>query len=291
MFSKDRWQFWRRAAFGFLLMLAPMFIVGCWLEVEESFTPLTRVPSAVTAELPDGVKMARDAMLTHVTSKYDIKLPVSDADWAVEYDALEDIIGAGAYRLTADSCVVTISNPLMFPDTFIYHVILDDAAAGFHWEGDVDCQGQVLQPWSSANNPAVPVPDTINIVTLADLHSTAGIEVCRLDCASYTPLFTIGNQELIASLISALDSDMPLRPHVRCPAVYQLRFILADGQHHDFGYTCQMMTPTYLRGNQDFWMGQDAIAPDAFNELMLPLISPQLPDDSAWKPLYGLLEL
>lgn len=291
MFSKDRWQLWRRIAFGFLLMLVPLFIVGCNLEVEESFNPLTRVPTAVTAELPDGVRMARDAMVTYVTFKYDITLPVSDADWAVEYLALEDIIGAGAYRLTADSCVVTISNPLMAPDTTIYHVVLDDAAADFHWEGDVDCQGQVLPKSSAVDNLAVSTPNTINIVTLADLHSTIGIEVCGLDCASYTPLFTIGNQELIASLISALDTDMSLRPHVRCPAVYQLRFILADGQHRDFGYTCQMMTPTYLRGNQDFWMGQDAIAPDTFNELMLPLIAPELPEDSAWKPLSGLFGL
>lgn len=35
-----------------------------------------------------------------------------------------------------------------------------------------------------------------------------------------------------------------------------------------------MMTPTYLRGGQAFWMGQDALAPDAFNQLILPLIAP-----------------
>ena len=32
------------------------------------------------AELPDGVKMARDASLTYVNFKYGIRLPVSDAD-------------------------------------------------------------------------------------------------------------------------------------------------------------------------------------------------------------------
>ena len=110
----------------------------------------------------------------------------------------------------------------------------------------------------------------------------------RLDCASYTPLYTIGNPELISALVDALDSDLPLRPRTQCPAVYQLRFILEDGQHYDFGYTCQMMTPTFLRGNQDFWMGQDGIAPDAFNDLILPLIAPGLPDDSEWEPLTGL---
>ena len=126
------------------------------------------------------------------------------------------------------------------------------------------------------------VPDSINLVTLADLHTTVGIEICHLDCASYTPFYTIGNPELIAALVDALDTDIQLRPHARCPATLQLRFVLANGQHYDFGYACQMMTPTFLRGNQDFWHGQDAVAPDAFNELMLPLLAPGSVEGYSW---------
>ena len=43
-----------------------MLIVGCNPEVEETFTPLTLVPTAVSAELPEEVKMARDAALAYV---------------------------------------------------------------------------------------------------------------------------------------------------------------------------------------------------------------------------------
>ena len=206
MFGKKYVAAVARNGFGFLPILALMFIVGCSSTVEEIFTPLTPVPADDTIELPEGVQITRDAVL------------------------------------------------------------------------DVDAQGQVSLKSSSVGDTAVSGPDTINIVTLVDLHSTAGIEVSRLDCATYTPLYTIGNPELIATLVKALNSDMLLRPHVRCPSVYQLRFILADGQYYDFGYTCQLMTPTFLRGNQEFWMGQDAVAPDAFNELMLPLIVPNLPE-------------
>jgi hypothetical protein len=282
MLSKNRYQLWRRMGFGFLLILTLLILAGCSSTEERDFTSLINTPAAVPAELPDGVKMARDAAVTYVTFNYNLQLPMHDADWLVEYDVQQDFIGAGAYRLTADSCILNISNPLPDPDSPIYHVVLDDAAAGFHWEGDVDCQGQVLLPWSSVENSTAFMPKTINIVALTDLYSTVGIEVCRLDCGSYTPLFTIGDPELIASLISTLDSDMPLRPHAQCPAAYQLHFILAEGQHHDFGYTCQMMTPTFLRGNQEFWMGHDAIVPDAFNELMLPLIAPHVFNDVAW---------
>ena len=275
MLSKYRLQLWRQMGFGFFLILALLLFAACNSAAEGDFTSLESTSSTVKAELPDGAKMARDAAVTYVTSNYDLPLPMRDADWTVEYDFQADCIGAGAYRLTADSCVVTISNPLMAPDLTFYHVVVDDAAAGFHWEGDVDCEGQVLQPWSAVDNPAASLPGTINIVALADLHKTAGIEVCKLDCASYTPLYTIGNPELISALVDALDRDLPLRPHARCPAVYQLRFILADGQHYDFGYACEMMTPSFLRGNQAFWHDQDAIVPDAFNKLLLPLITPE----------------
>jgi hypothetical protein len=196
MFGKNRLQMMLSFLPVFLLML----VAGCRSTVEETFIPFTPVPTAVTPELPEGVK----------------------------------------------------------------------------WNGDADALEQVLPQWPSVDYlTAASVPNSINLVTLADLHNTVGIEVCHLDCASYTPLYTIDNPELVATLVDALDTDMPLRPHARCPATYQLRFILANGQHYDFGYTCQMMTPTFLRGNQEFWMDQDAIAPDAFNALMMPLIPPE----------------
>ena len=274
MIDKDRYQLWSKMGLVFLLTIIMFFATGCNATSERDFSAVRPLPTPIAAELPDEVKKVRDVALTHIDRQYDINLPMSDADWTVEYDILVDIIGAGAYRLTADTCVVTISNPVMGFDTAIYHVVLDDPAAGFHWEGDVDCQGQVLPSWSSAIDESSADMDTINLVEVAGLRRTVGIEVCSLDCASYTPFYTIANPEFVAALIDALDTEMPLRPHARCPAIYQLRFILANGQHYDFEYACQMMTPTYLRGGQDFWNGQDAVAPDAFNKLIMPLIGP-----------------
>ncbi len=274
MIDNDRFQLWSKMELFFLLTSMMLLAISCKATAEVDFSTAYNLPTPVTAELPEEVEKVRDVALTHVDRQYDINLPMSDADWTVEYDILVDIIGAGAYRLTADTCVVTISNPLMGFDSTIYHVVLDDPVAGLHWEGDVDCQGHVLPSWSSSADLSPADADTINLVKVAGLQNTVGIEVCSLDCASYTPLYTIANPEFVAALIDALDTDMSLRPHARCPAIYQLRFIQADGQHYDFEYACQMMTPTYLRGNQDFWMGQDAIAPDAFNNLILPLIAP-----------------
>jgi len=271
-------QGWGNTRFGLLFILIGLFYAGCNSTSPTDFTPVTLVPTLIATELPEGVKMVHVATVSYLTEEYDLRLPVRAADWSIEYNVVDDLFGAGAYRLTAAGCVMTISNPLMAPDSFSYYVVLSDAASGLHWEGYVDCQGKVMPvsspQLSSSDRLAPSMPETINIVRLVGLHNTVGIEVCRLDCASYTPLFTIDDPNLIAALVETLDTDMPLRPHAPCPAVYQLRFILEDGRHYDFGYTCQMMTPTFLRGNQEFWNDQDAIVPDTFNAMLMPLIEP-----------------
>jgi hypothetical protein len=282
MLKKTWYQLWQRKWFGLFFIPVLLIFVGCKSIPEKDFTPITLVPTPIATELPEGVRMAHEATMSYLTEEYDLPLPIS-ADWSIEYNLADDLVGAGAYRLTVEGCVMTISNPLMAPDSYSYYVVLSDAASGLHWEGYLDCQGKVmpaLSPQLSSSDRLAPsIPETINIVRLADLHNTVGIEICRLDCASYTPLYTIANPNLIAALVEALDIDMPLRPHARCPAVYQLRFILEDGRHYDFGYTCQMMTPTFLRGNQEFWKDQDAIVPDTFNALLMPLIEPNpVPD-------------
>ncbi len=280
MLKKALCQMWPREWFRLLFIPGLLLFAGCSPASEMDPVPTTPAAVPVIGPLPAGVEMAHDATIAYLTDEYDVQLPGRSADWSTEYSLVDDLLGEGAYRLTADSCVLTISYPVMAPDSIVYYVVLDDADAGIHWEGSVDCLGQVLSAWSlprvSADEAAAVSSDTINIVRAADLHKTVGIEVCKLDCASYTTQYTIGSPKLIAALVEALDTDMPLRSPAPCPAVYQLRFILEDGQYYDFGYTCQMMTPTFLRGGQEFWMGQDAVVPDRFNELMLPLIETAL---------------
>jgi hypothetical protein len=91
---------------------------------------------------------------------------------------------------------------------------------------------------------------------------------------SYTPIVALDDPAQIAALVAALDTELPLRPHARCPAAYQLRFTPANGQHHDFGYACATATTALLRDGQDFWGGQDAVAPEGFRGLIRPLLGP-----------------
>jgi hypothetical protein len=47
-----------------------------------------------------------------------------------------------------------------------------------------------------------------------------------------------------------------------------------DGQRQSIAFGGDMTSKAFLRGNQAFWQNQDAVAPPAFNELMLSLTAP-----------------
>ncbi len=137
------------------------------------------------------------------------------------------------------------------------------------------------QPSSGAGDAQRPSQDAaqqdgpgLNLVTLADLDQTARIDVLRQekgdDCTSacLEELFTITDVETVHTLVEALDGDLHLRPRAHCPASYMLVFHLATGRLVEFDYACEMASPSFLRGGQGFWLGQDVIAPDTFNRLI-----------------------
>jgi hypothetical protein len=140
-------------------------------------------------------------------------------------------------------------------------------------------------------NPAAisqQIDASINLVSLADLDQTIRIEVLRREdgddstSANYEELVTFTKVETILSLVEALDSDLELNPRADCPALYTLVFHLTDGRQHEFGYACEMASPSFLRGGQGFWQGQDVIAPDSFNRV----ISVFLNEDGSQEPLF-----
>ncbi|MEA3336656.1 MAG: DUF333 domain-containing protein [Chloroflexota bacterium] len=112
---------------------------------------------------------------------------------------------------------------------------------------------------------------TINIVDKAGLAQTQEIALLRRDPdvpGSYEPLISFSEPDVVAELVAALDADVSLMPAANCASLFTLQFRLADGVVEEFGYACQMQTPSYLRGSQDFWHGKDVLAPDGFNALL-----------------------
>ena len=117
------------------------------------------------------------------------------------------------------------------------------------------------------------VDASLNLVALADLGQTTRIDVLRREdgndstSAYFEELFTITEMETIHTIVEALDRDLDLKPRAQCPALYTLVFHLTDGRQQEFGYACEMASPSFLRGGQVFWQGLDVITPDIINRV------------------------
>ena len=123
------------------------------------------------------------------------------------------------------------------------------------------------------DSPRRQVAGIINLVAVADLRQTTQIDVLRREEGNdstpvyFEELFVIADTETIHTIVESLDRDLNLSLRARCQALYTLVFHLNDGSQSEFGYACEMASPSFLRGGQVFWQGQDVLAPDTFNRV------------------------
>lgn len=113
--------------------------------------------------------------------------------------------------------------------------------------------------------------ESINIAAEAGLAGTTEILIFeRTEAAMALEVYdgAIKDSDVIASLVAALEVNMPLIDRQECTEHYRLVFRLSNGSDVDFGYACQLATPSYIGGEQTFWQDRVVIAPDRFNELM-----------------------
>ena len=148
----------------------------------------------------------------------------------------------------------------------------------------VACQAESSSGGGDAQFPELAVTiqlngKSINLTALAGLDQTTRIDVLRREdgddstAVHFEELSIITDDETIHALVEALDGDLDLEPRVRCPALYTLVFHLRDGRQHEFGYACEMASPSFLRGGQLYWQGKEAIAPDAFNRVLSDILN------------------
>jgi hypothetical protein len=136
------------------------------------------------------------------------------------------------------------------------------------------CGPSTAQPTESSTATPSAGPH-INLAEQAGLTSTVKIEILELDLASasatgvqYVHRLAILDPQGIDQIVAALDMDLTLGPRARCPTAYSLQFHLADGTVQGFGYACDPDNPSILRGEQDFWRGQDGKPSAEFNMLI-----------------------
>lgn len=124
----------------------------------------------------------------------------------------------------------------------------------------------------------------VNPVEQARLELTKKIEVLGFDSSvtgaqPYTLRLTIADTQAIERLVLALDADLERGLKVQCIPEYVLRFHLEDGTLQEFGYSCDQVS--FLRGEQDFWQGEDYRPPAEFDVLLQEQLALGLVD-TAW---------
>jgi hypothetical protein len=124
---------------------------------------------------------------------------------------------------------------------------------------------------------------SVNPVEQANLRDTVRIEVLEFDTDGsdgvfpYAQILDITERKLINQLLDSMDTHFKATLKVACIPEYELHFHLQDGTIHGFGYSCH--GASFIRGDQDFWRGEDYALPDQFKTLLQEQIAATYPSE------------
>ncbi len=105
-------------------------------------TPTSGSPPAGPQE---EVIAARDAAITYVRAHYGELAPGPDLVWLEQRVTPEGLAGKETYRYSTETWDLTISYPVPPPESVVYQITIHGLTTAFHWEGEVDAQGTVVE--------------------------------------------------------------------------------------------------------------------------------------------------
>ena len=120
------------------------------------------------APLPDPI-FARDAALAHLAQIYGAQAPSLELDWSEEITTPNQQVGSSSFQYSSASWVITVSFPIVAPESTVYRVVATNEDAGFQWEGESDAWGQVREIAGPRRQESM--PSEITGSELADLVS------------------------------------------------------------------------------------------------------------------------
>lgn len=99
------------------------------------------IPAAQVA--PVEVLVARDTALFYLREIYGESIPPGDTVWTLTQMPSDGLVGASNFRFESLGWTVVITFPIVLPEETIYTIELFNSTSGFHWQGQVDAQGNV----------------------------------------------------------------------------------------------------------------------------------------------------
>ena len=139
---------------GILMLVSALVISSC----SGADSALEPTPTDQSARPSDPVG-ARDAVLAYLAENYGDKAPTVSLAWVERHTKPEGLVGGESYEYTAGDWLITVSYPVVAPESVVYTIVVSDATTGFRWEGRVDAQGQVTETsfGGQSSRPSDPV--------------------------------------------------------------------------------------------------------------------------------------
>jgi heat shock protein HslJ len=111
----------------------------------------------------------------------------------------------------------------------------------------------------------------VNPVEQAGLRDTVKIDVVEFNTGNvenepYIRRMTITDPQILDQILNTLDTNLRVTLKLACIPEYELHFHLRDGTVQTFGYSCH--GTSFIRGEQDFWEGEDYAPPEQFDALI-----------------------
>ena len=128
---------------------------GSTPQADSTPTPMT----AGQSPRPSDPVGARDAVLAYLAANYGGEAPAAGLVWTEKHTKPEGLVGGESYEYTAGDWLITVSYPVVAPESVVYTIVVSDATTGFRWEGRVDAQGQVTETsfGGQSSRPSDPV--------------------------------------------------------------------------------------------------------------------------------------
>lgn len=140
----------------FWIAILPLTTVACDRATEPDGGGFT--PTAASGNAPEGVLMARDAVLEQLRDGVNECVPPKQAAWTQD-EVPNPPDGYDVYRFLSGGCAMTITTTTETSEDQVYHVALGDAATGFCWQAVVDNHGRVILTGAEAQtNPVIGNP-------------------------------------------------------------------------------------------------------------------------------------
>lgn len=137
-----------------LLIAIALLAAGCGATAAPAEP--TTAPAGPTAEEGQGVLPtvelggsnpagARDVVLAFLAQRYGAEAPAAGLAWQEKDVTAEGLMGGSTFEYMADDWKITISYPIVAPQSTIYRTVVENPATGFGWEGRVDAWGSVSE--------------------------------------------------------------------------------------------------------------------------------------------------